>query len=187
MTLSSVLTFADDASNAGMGAVYLNNWWSAPFNSAHLKQPIAWRELFAILVACRTWGHAWTTKRVLIECDNSTIVHSMNNGTSKNPNIMSLIRDIFFLGSFYSFDVRLKHLPGLLNIGPDLLSRLRISEFHATFPHADKAPTPVPASFLVPTYKLHPHVMHPRPVPRAHTPFANPPAHSHPNTRSKLD
>jgi hypothetical protein len=186
-TLSSVLTFAADASNLGMGAVYLNHWWSAPFNSAHLKFPIAWRELFAILVECRTWGHAWTSKHILIECDNLAIVHSMNNGTSKNCDIMSLIQDIFFLGSYFCFDVRLKHLPGLLNIGPDLLSRLKIPEFAATFPAANKDPTPIPATHLLPTYKLHSHVAHPRPVPRAHAPPTDPPAHLHPNTRSKLD
>jgi hypothetical protein len=164
-TLSSVLCFAADASNAGMGAVYLKHWWSAPFNPAHLKLPIAWRELFAIIVSCRIWGHAWSTKRVLIECDNQTIVHSVNNGSSKNPNIMSLIRDLFFIGSYFTFDIRLKHLPGVRNVGPDLLSRLKIIQFKQTFPGANANPTPIPPDYLVPTYKMYYHV-----APQSHGP-----------------
>jgi hypothetical protein len=147
--LSSVLTFASDASNLGMGAVYQSHWWSAPFNAAHIKLPIAWRELFAIVVSCRVWGHHFASKRVLIECDNLAIVHSVNNGTSKNHNIMTLIRDLFFIGCFFSFDVRLTHVPGVLNIGPDLLSQLKFSEFHKQFPDAELTPTPVHESYLV--------------------------------------
>ena len=107
-----------------MGAVYQSHWWSAPFNAAHLKLPIAWRELFAIVVACRVWGHEFASKRIMIECDNLAVVFSVNNGTSKNHDIMALIRDLFFIGSFFSFDVRLIHVAGTLNVGPDLLSRL---------------------------------------------------------------
>jgi hypothetical protein len=151
---SHMLSFHPNQSFAGMGAVYLNHWWSAPFNAAHLLLPIAWRELFAILVSCRVWGRAWSSKRVLIECDNLAIVHSVNNGTSKNHNIMSLIRDLFFVGSHFAFDIRLKHLPGVTNVGPDLLSRLRFTQFHQTFPEADKLAAHVPASYVAHDYKL---------------------------------
>jgi hypothetical protein len=147
--LSSVLSFASDASDSGMGAVYQSHWWSAPFNSAHWKHHIAWRELLAIVVSCRLWGHEFRSKRVLIECDNLAIVYSVNNGTSKNHDIMSLIRDLFFVGSFFSFDVRLKHVAGVLNVGPDLLSRLKIAKFHNKFPDAELAPTTVPESYLM--------------------------------------
>ena len=61
---------------------------------------------------------------------------------------MSLIRDLFFVGSFFSFDVRLKHVPGVLKVGPDLLSRLKIDEFLKAFPDADLAPTTVPDAYL---------------------------------------
>ena len=120
--LASVLTFATDASNLGMGAVYQSHWWSAPFNPAHLRLPIAWRELFAIVVACRVWGHALVSQRVLIECDSLTIVYSVNNGTSKNHDIMSLIRDLFFVCAHFSFDIRLTHVAGVLNVGPTSLA-----------------------------------------------------------------
>jgi hypothetical protein len=164
-TLSSVLCFAADASNAGMGAVYLKHWWSAPFNPAHLKLPIAWRELFAIVVSCRIWGHAWASKRVLIECDNQTIVHSVNNGSSKKPNIMSLIRDLFFIGSYIAFNIRFKHLPCVHNVGPDLLSRLKITQFKQTFPGTNTNPTPIPPDYLAPAYKMYYHV-----APQSHGP-----------------
>ena len=147
-TLSSTLRFASDASDLGMGATHQNAWWLAPFNPAHLQFPIAWRELFAILVSCRVWGHLFASKRVLIECDNIAIVFSVNNGTSKNPAIMSLIRDLFFTCAFFSFDIKLKHVAGVLNVGPDHLSRLRIEAFHANFPLADREPSTIHPSYL---------------------------------------
>ena len=146
--LSSKLSLATDASNLGMGATFENSWWMVPFNSAHLKFPIAWRELFAIVVACRVWGHALSSKRVMIECDNMAVVYSVNNGTSKNQPIMTLIRDLFFVCSFYSFDVKLKHVAGILNIGPDLLSRLKLEQFKERFPAADRFSSFVHPSFL---------------------------------------
>jgi hypothetical protein len=147
-TKSSVISLATDASDAGMGAVYQNSWWSAPFNAAHRRLPIAWRELLAIVVACRVWGHTLASKRVLVECDNMTIVHAVNNGSSKNHDIMALIRDLFFTGSFFSFDIRLTHVPGVLNIGPDLLSRLNITRFREHFPDANPEPTYINPEYL---------------------------------------
>jgi hypothetical protein len=144
-----VLSLASDASNLGMGATFKSFWWFVPFKSAHLKHPIAWRELLAIVVACRVWGHLLSTKRVLIECDNLGVVYSVNNGTSKNPPIMSLIRDLFFVSSHFSFDIKLKHLPGILNVGPDLLSRLKIEEFRRKFPDMAVTPTPIHPTYLV--------------------------------------
>jgi hypothetical protein len=143
---NTVLNLASDASNAGMGAVFNNSWWLMPFDETHLSFPISWRELYAVLVG--DTGHSLSTKRIMIACDNETIVYSVNKGTSKNPNIMSLIRDLFFTCSFFHFDIRLKHVPGLLNIGPDLLSHLKVPQFLRAFPDADAKPTPVPALYL---------------------------------------
>jgi hypothetical protein len=132
----------------GMGAVLHNSWWSAPFNPAHLKLPIAWRELFAIVVSCRVWGHLFTSKRVLVSCNNLAMVHCVNKGTSKNPDIMSLVRDLYFVCTFFAFDLRMKHLAGIHNICPDLLSRLNLKKFHEQFPLASKTPTTVPPAYL---------------------------------------
>ena len=146
--LSSNLSLATDASNLGMGATFRNAWWLSPFSAEHLAFPIAWRELLAIVVACRVWGHQLSSKRVIIECDNSAVVFSVNNGTSKNRPIMSLIRDLFFVCSYFCFDIRLKHVPGVLNVGPDLLSRLDLVKFRKCFPLAAKTAVVVHPSYL---------------------------------------
>jgi hypothetical protein len=148
-TTSDVLSFATDASNLGMGGVLHDSWWATPFNPAHLKHPIAWRDLLAIVVSCRLWGHKFTTKGVLIQCDNLAMVHSVNKVTSKNPAIISLVRDLYFVCSQFCFDIRLTHLAGVLNIGPDLLSRLDFQKLHQLFPHAGARPTVVPQAYLL--------------------------------------
>ena len=51
---------------------------------------------------------------------------------------MKLIRELFFVAASFHFDVRLKHIPGIDNIGPDPLSRLDLAAFRQACPHADR-------------------------------------------------
>jgi hypothetical protein len=142
------LTLATDASDAGYGAVFGTHWFMTPFTTRQAARPIALRELLAIVVACEVWGNEWGGKRILIQCDNATVVCAVNSGSSRNKDMMSLIRHLFFVAAERTFDVRLVHIPGLDNIGPDRLSRLDTAGFFAEYPHADSEPTAVHAECL---------------------------------------
>ena len=65
--------------------------------------PIAWRELYAIVVACATWGYSFSWKHVVFDCDDDAHVCSIVSGVSKNVEIMTLIRRLFFTCSCCNF------------------------------------------------------------------------------------
>ena len=54
-----------DASNLGYGVYWAGQWFNHHWSSDQSGYTIAWKELYAILVAASTWGNIWLRKRVL--------------------------------------------------------------------------------------------------------------------------
>ena len=66
--------FSDASGTLGYGACF----------QQEMHHDIQWKELYAIVVTAATWGHRWSSKRILFHCDNLTIVNSWSKGSSKN-------------------------------------------------------------------------------------------------------
>ena len=99
-----------------------------------MSNSIEWKELYAVTVACNTWAKTLVGKRVVIHCDNMSMVHAVNNGASKIQNIMVLIRFLVMIAARNNFEYRLLHIEGKNNIEADLLSRQRMNTFKELFP-----------------------------------------------------
>ena len=78
-----------DASNLGYGAFWAGKWLSEPWPPSQQHFSIAWKELYAILVACSTWGQAWQRKRILFHCDNAAVVAIWQRGSCKCRDLIS--------------------------------------------------------------------------------------------------
>jgi hypothetical protein len=100
-------------------------------------------------IACSIWGSMLSQKLLVIYCDNLGIVHCVNSGSSKCPHIMELVRLLFSIACKYNFGMRLRHIAGVLNVGPDLLSRLELPRFRVCFPSSDASGTCVPSIELL--------------------------------------
>ena len=88
-----------DASNIAVAGYFQGYLFVLPFKGqyAYLKRhSINFRELFAIVVALGTWGRYMERTKVLFHCDNLAIVHAIQNRSSKDINLMHLIRSMFF-------------------------------------------------------------------------------------------
>ena len=139
-----------DSSDLGIGGVYGDQWFMAKFadNSCDLRQKsINWRELFAIIKAIGTWCHLLANKKVLLFCDNESVTYIVNSGTSRDPDIMTLIRTLFFICAQNNIECKCQHIPGVNNIASDHLSRLRITEFFKIHPTACPRMT-IPANIV---------------------------------------
>ena len=136
-TYGSKLTLSTDASGVGVGGQFGRRWFSRALSSFEESSSICFRELLAVVAACYCWGSLLAGRRVLLECDNESVVHCMNNGTSKCVNVMSLMRKLFFVAAKFNFDIRLTHVAGIDNVAADLLSRLKVKEFLVEFPGSD--------------------------------------------------
>jgi hypothetical protein len=80
-------------------------------------------ELQSVLVAARHWGHLWGGSHVLVHSDNVSTVASINKSTSRSPEMMSIVRELFWC-AVYNFKLSAAYLPGKLNIISDRISRL---------------------------------------------------------------
>ena len=84
--------FTDASSTLGYGAYWNGAWFSQPWPDHLRHHPIQWKELYAIVMACETWGTHWSRKRILFRCDTQAVVQIWDTGLSHSPHLMSLIR-----------------------------------------------------------------------------------------------
>ena len=112
-----------DASDVGIGGYFDGRWLAAPLTDHMKRQTIAWRELYALVVALSTWSQHIQHKRILFYIDNAAIVHIINNGCSKNKDLMTLVRSLFCIAAGNSFEFRAEHISSADNAVADALSR----------------------------------------------------------------
>lgn len=81
------------------------------------------REVLAILVAARLWGHLWQNLRILVHCDNAAVVSSLNSGRVQDPTLASCLHELWFLAASLEFQLLAVHLSSADNRLANLLSR----------------------------------------------------------------
>ena len=70
----------------------LNQWFFAAWSASQQPLSIAYKELFPIVVAAYLWGPGWASRRVEFLCDNESVVDVLSSGTSRDPDLMVLLR-----------------------------------------------------------------------------------------------
>ena len=133
-----------DASKLGMGGVYLNRWFSVAWPAAFHQKHINVLELVAITAAIFLWGREWEDMDVVIYTDNKPVTDIWLSGSTKNKDMMSLLRNVFFFLARQNTNVRLEHVYGYRNNKADYLSRLQVTRFKAISENACDDPDIVP-------------------------------------------
>ena len=141
--------FTDAAPSLGFGGVFQEEWFADKWPiemCPYQNQPvsIAHFELYPIAVACKLWGHLWSRKRIVFNCDNEATVNIINKGRSSSQQIMPLMRFITWFSVMNNFVVKATHIPGRLNNMADCLSRFKFQEFHRRCPSAKPFPLVCP-------------------------------------------
>lgn len=90
------------------------------------------------------WGATLSNSSIVFHSDNNAVVHIINSNTSKDPNLMKLMRRLMVASLTHNIHFNAEHIPGLLNIAADLLSRLQISRFQTLYPTMDSYSYQVP-------------------------------------------
>ena len=87
------------------------------------RYTIAHIEFVAVIVAVKLWKHRLSGKRVCIHCDNSTVVDVVSHGKARDILLQDLLREFVFVCETNRIEVVIRHIFGLQNRIPDLLSR----------------------------------------------------------------
>ncbi len=80
-------------------------------------------ELLTIIVAVKIWGHEWSGKRIMVQCDNMTSVTFMNPRRSKYPFLQDCLRELAYISARHQVEIRVVRIPGVTNRIPNALSR----------------------------------------------------------------
>ena len=94
------------------------------------------KELIPIVIAIALWGRNWTGQVVQCRCDNSAVVAVLASRTSKDQDLMHLLRCLALFEAKLSVRVIGAHLPGAQNTLADNLSRDALSSFLQASAHS---------------------------------------------------
>ena len=131
----------------GVGGICQNSWFYTQWDRTFMEKvtpSIEYLELFGVVATALNWLGRFTNRRVVLFCDNQSVVHMVNKTTSSCPNCLALIRILVL--HCMKINVRLfaKYLTSKQNKNADLLSRMRIQQFKQQSDSWDEAQTGVP-------------------------------------------
>ena len=152
ITNAADISLFTDATLTSFGGIYVNQWFQGdfPWELSNEQTSMAFYELYPIVMACVLWGHNWSRKRILFNCDNLATVEIVRKGRSKIPSIMKLMRTLTYHSALNNFVIHAQHIPGINNCIADSISRYQMRKFRALAPHANSTPTPcLPPSELM--------------------------------------
>ena len=76
-----------------------------------------------MLVALKVWHTQWAGLRVLIKCDNQSVVSVLTTGKTRDGVMAKYARNIFLWLSAFNINIKVVHIPRKLDPVVDLLSR----------------------------------------------------------------
>ncbi len=132
-----------DASGSGFGGFWQGAWFSGQFTDWACKESMAFKELFAIVMALSTWGSLWQGKKIRFFCDNKAACQMLQFKNSHRPRLAALLCTLYQLSARYGCLISACHLPGVSNSIADALSRGWLHRFFELYPYASPEPTQI--------------------------------------------
>ena len=139
---------SDAAGGWGCGAIHGRAWCQLQWPEGSERFHISFKELVPILMASLVWGRGWKGQKVMSYCDNEAVVHVLASRSAKDPDLMHLLRCLFFVEAAWQFTLFARHVKGKENVAADAISRNNLELFFEQCPHMDSLPTPVPLNFV---------------------------------------
>jgi len=151
----SLTLYTDAAKSLGFGAVFGRSWFYGLWPTSWQVHHISLLELYPIVLAVETWANDISNRCIILFTDNEAVVSVINSQTSKDENLMILVRRLVLICLKFNIVFQAKHVPGAKNTLADLLSRQKLDQFKQLVGDTmDPLPTPVP----VPPAELTSHV-----------------------------
>ena len=130
---ANILDFYTDASTTtGCGGYFRRKWfiilWEDDFIT-ECNPSINYLELYAVVVGVTNWIDQFTNQKITLFCDNQSVVHMINNNSSKCKNCMVLIRFLVLLSLKHNVKITASHVRGEANKFADFLSRGKYKQF----------------------------------------------------------
>ena len=139
---------SDASGSLGYGAIFNTQWFFGTWSASQKSLSIASKELFPIVVAAHLWGPQWTSRRVEFLCDNMSVVAVLSSSTSREGDLMTLLRYLALLAVRHSLSFTASSVHGRANPVADALSRFQFQQFRLLAPLVEQSPTLIPQGLL---------------------------------------
>ena len=93
-------------------------------------------------------GNRWRGSMVTVHCDNTGAVAVANAGYNRSPQIMHLLRCLFFIRAYCEISLWAVHVPGVQNAWADAISRDNLRYFFSQVPGAPDKQEVVPQQLV---------------------------------------
>ena len=93
----------------------------------HKECTIVHLEMVIMLLAIRLFCNLWSGRKVLVRCDNNSVVSVLRTGWSRDPFLSACTRNIWYCSTKHDIDVEYVHIRGYYNKVADLLSRWSVA------------------------------------------------------------
>ena len=135
------------------GPEWVYGQWDTGFYN-QVNPSIEYLELYAVLVGVLNWIHIFANRRIVLFCDNESVVHMINNSSSNCKNCMVLMRLLFAECIFRNVRLYAKHVRTNDNVKADALSRLDLKRFtRLAYGSMNQSPSEIPKE-IWPMHKL---------------------------------
>ena len=122
------MEFSTDACPVGGGGHFGDDWfyvnWKLDypeFPSSHINE----LEIFTVLLGLRRWRTGLSMRRWIVNyTDNNVMKLWLNKGTSRFPQVMASLREIFWLSAVNNSHLMSRYIPSKANVVADTLSHL---------------------------------------------------------------
>ena len=117
--------YAGDATPVGGGGWHGKQYWSRML-PRHLQDPatpIHVKEFWCLVVSAKLWGEDWSGRAVTLFCDNDAVVDTVNYKKPRDPALLSLLREFFFVAVTYKFIPVVRKISTTDNYLADHISR----------------------------------------------------------------
>ena len=128
-TVPDVILTSDASGSWGCGAFWEQRWFQVAWEdtSCSPSANITVKELIPIIIAAALWGKEWQGKVINCCCDNQAVVAVLQSRSSKEAEVMHLLRCLFFFEAVSSFHIQSSHIAGVENTLADDISRNKLS------------------------------------------------------------
>ena len=140
--------YTDASGKYGFGAVFDNEWVQGNWPETWREREITIKELYPIVLSTYLWADQLENKNVMFYTDNMSVVHIINTQTSRDKNIMILVRKLVLKLLQLNTTYKAEHISGKKNIIADALSRGLFQQAKEAAPHLDAMPKQVPHDCL---------------------------------------
>ena len=133
-----------DSSGKGFGGVFGRHFIQGKFCPGWAALSFNVKELYPIFILLAIFGHSPKNRYLFFHCDYSSAVGCVNKWSSKNKQMMAIIRKMVQVALNLNIECRAVHIPGKANTVPDALSRGVVSLDYLRRAGLHSAPAHIP-------------------------------------------